>query len=165
MYAGKQNQQAFAALAMSIPMFRAMKFDIADLDQRVKKVETRVQKIDSEIVALARNLADIARQLECTQRQMLIQATENARLKKRVEQLEIICANDPLMVGLPTKNKPADLLEDLECIVGPCWGSDFDDVVFEVLKMKKIDGQRQSLKEMMQRWSKNPYRAEVAYRY
>lgn len=61
--------------------------------------------------------------------------------------------NDPLLIGVPSKN--LDINGNAECIVGPCWGADFDDIVFELLDLKKVAGQREQLSQFAKNWEFN----------
>ncbi len=164
LYAGKDVAQAFIALAMSIPMFRAILGDVEDLRQRVDRVNARVVSVETELKNLARRIDELQVQAQRQQAEALLAQERTTALQRQLE-TEIsrgaFIALDPVLLAVPKGTGPQ---ADGVAIVGPCWGPDFADVIINALGFKRVDGQRKLLSEMAGRWggtasrdSRGPY--------
>ena len=157
-YAAESIQQAFTAINLVMPLFRVHQAQLQQHESQIRQQQGDLNRLQSEFKNLMARVDQLAVQFELQQKRRLIeQAKEQERakdraraLEARVRRLERVSAIEPLLLAIPEET---DLIEgDGECIVGPCWGPDFDDIVFQIVGLKKIAGQRSKLAALTEKW-------------
>jgi hypothetical protein len=152
LYAGSAVAQAFMAITMSIPMFRAILGEVTDLRNRMERVDARVTKAETELQNLARSIKDLQAQAERQQAETILAQKRAAAQQRELEELRArrsFIAYEPMMLAVP---KGTSFQADGLAIVGPCWGPDFEDIVLTALGLRKIEGQRAELAKLAIRW-------------
>jgi hypothetical protein len=143
-YAGVHSQ-AFMGINISIPMFRQLSRKITEIEARQTASEIRLDMVETELQNLARRIEEIERAEEQRQRELALArlAAERAAAETaRIRAVERFIPYDPLAIAIPTTT---DVSGDALCVVGPCWGPDFDAVVAEARGYKRVKGQRKLL--------------------
>ncbi len=139
-YAPTSSSQAFMAIQMMIPMFRAMRADIAELKSDYREQDRRMAKVEQEVAALKTRVT----RLEAD----VIAQREAATLQTRRIELASLTrtrwyAEEPLVIAVP---KDVDVQSGKGvAFMGPCWGPEFDENVLIALGVNVIEGQRKSL--------------------
>lgn len=152
LFAPTALSQALLALSLSIPMFRTLFADMKGMKQDMRNLQNdmdaRHKRTEQELQNLAGRVSMLEAEVARAKREEAIRRAEEAARKKREEELARIRAleearwtrEEPLMFAVP---KGTDVRTGKGfAILGPCWGPDFDDLVFTALGIKKIDGQR-----------------------
>lgn len=155
LYAGKAVAQAFMAVTMSIPMFRAILGDVEDLRKRMDRLDARVTNAEAELKNLARRIDDLQAQAERQHAEAIMAQQHTVAIQRQLETLRArtaFIAYDPMMLAIP---KGTNLQADGTAIIGPCWGPDFEDIVVTALGLHKIEGQRKLLGDLAGRWSQS----------
>jgi outer membrane murein-binding lipoprotein Lpp len=118
MHVPEDVSQAFMALTMSIPVFRAMQRQLDELQDHVRDYRARISNLATEVQALTQRVDAMAEQAA---RQRARAHAEAADVKIRQE--EIIQwyrhTSDPLVLGLPAGKTIRD---DTPAFIGPAWG-------------------------------------------
>lgn len=150
-YSG-MNHGAFMAISISMPFFRTLNHKVQKLDHQMREMRHEIDSTKNEIKALTVRVSELEKKLEAEQKARLVEMT---RIKQEMEELRQarVWPQEPLLLGVPSTTSVGS--GDGSCIVGPCWGPDFDDIVFQVLKLKKIEGQRNMLYDFSQKWVLN----------
>jgi hypothetical protein len=155
-YAGLANQQAFLALSMALPAFRSLHDMLEHLQTRVKDLEERQRRMEQDVEGMKSRILQLERYAQQELQERVAREARAPQLTAQIRALEArdIYAQDPLLVGIP---RSADLHTDTPtpCLVGPCWGADFDDLVFSVLGLHQVPGQRTKLAERAAMWRLN----------
>jgi hypothetical protein len=110
--------QAFMALSMSVPVFRAMQKQLDDLQNHIRDYHDRLGSLEQEVRALVTRVDALAEQAA---RERAHRNAEAAEAKKR--EAEILAwyrsGSDPLVLALP----PGKTIRDnTVAFIGPCWG-------------------------------------------
>jgi hypothetical protein len=147
-YAPKDISQAFAAINMSIPMFRSLQKNVDHNGKRISKVE-------ADIVSLSTKLDQLAAQVEQQQREAIEARVEQdtrstAEGKRLIEASMLVRVYDPMLLAIPADKSIHD---KTWAIVGPCWGADFPDIVLAAMSIEKIPGQRKRLANLAAKFS------------
>lgn len=110
--------QAFMALSMSIPVFRAMQHQLDELRNHVRDYHDRVQNLAAEVKALTVRVDDMAAHAA---RERARQHAEASAVKQRQEEILTWYRghSDPLVLILPPGKTIRD---DTAAFIGPCWG-------------------------------------------
>jgi outer membrane murein-binding lipoprotein Lpp len=110
--------QAFMALSMSIPVFRAMQHQLDELRNHVRDYYDRVQNLAAEVKALTTRVDDMAAHAA---RERARQRAEANEVKRRQEEILTWYRghSDPLVLILPPGKTIRD---DTPAFIGPCWG-------------------------------------------
>lgn len=124
-----------SALGLQIPVLRSMWQEMRALRARIDDAESRLKRVEDNVRALQTQLNNLQQQIAEQRRR------EERRRKIEAEQFMI---DEPMALAIP---KSASVHDDVRAVVGPCWGPDFDDIVMEAAKLKKIKGQREQLDE------------------
>jgi len=143
-YAGPLNSQAFMALNMTIPMFRSVVRQLGSLRKKVDEISETLQAVEREIQNMKTRLDQIQQQSE----QMIRQSLRQKELEIWQSKTPIL-AQDPLLFGVP---KGQSITGDGSALVGPCWGTDFEDAVLTGLGFQKVQAQRERLSVLAKRW-------------
>jgi hypothetical protein len=110
--------QAFMALNMSIPVFRAMQRQLDDLRGKIRDYDDRMSSLHVEIKALTSRVNDMAAHAA---RERARQREEAQESKRRQE--EILSwyrsGSDPLVLALPPGKT---ILDETPAFIGPSWG-------------------------------------------
>lgn len=169
-YAGR-NSAAFFAISMSVPMFRTILSEIEDNRKAIGNVQARVSAAEENIQSLANQLESLRNSVERERKRVALEkaAAEEVARRKEIEEARWL-ADEPLMFMVPGKSL---LTEDVDVVLGPCWGPDFDAIVLAASGLKKKRGQRKKLDELiMQTWIPSrstiyvdPYYTSGHYRY
>lgn len=147
-YAPKEVSQAFAAINMSIPMFRSLRKDVDRNNDRLSKVETNIESLSTK-------LDQLAAQVEQQQREAIEARAESTRAtdaeaKRLIEASMMVRVYDPMLLAIPGDKSIHD---KTWAIVGPCWGADFPDIVLAAMSIEKIPGQRKRLANLAAKFS------------
>lgn len=147
--------QTFTAVSIVMPVFKDIKNEVSQIKDNIgemkKEYENRFMNIKIQLTNINNKIEALTRQIEADKKAKLIQESKIKDLENRLSNARMF-AIEPLLVGVPNN---CDLTENKNCIVGPCWGPDFDDIVFEVLGLKKIQKQREKLYKQSQTWINN----------
>lgn len=116
--------QAFAALEMSIPMFRSMKRQIADNRERIDGLREDVDSLGERITRIESDM--IAQRLEAKAKAK-VKAKVKAQAEERAAYEEWAAGlTDPVSLIFPAN---ASVTDDVDVFVGPSWGDVPDDVI------------------------------------
>lgn len=147
-YAGTPVAQAFMAVGMTVPMFRTIVRDLADMRNTLREHSNRMDALNAAVENLSKRVARAEQELQgYAQRLEQLQAEAEkhkaAEVRRAVKDFEgAALAYDPLMFALP---KGASLLDDVVCPLGPAWGPDFHDAVLPALGFVWAKNQRKRL--------------------
>ena len=147
-YAPKDISHAFAAINMSIPMFRSLQKNVDHNGRRLSKVEENIESLSTK-------LDQLAAQVEQQQREMIEARAESTRAtdaeaKRLIEASMMVRVYDPMLLAIPGDKSIHD---KTWAIVGPCWGADFPDIVLAAMSIEKIPGQRKRLATLASKFS------------
>ncbi len=127
--------QAFMAITMSVPMFRAMRKDIETMKTEMRNYRERIESVEREVANLRSRVNEMASRLD--EEIKARAAVEEARARDESARWY---PSDPMMLGIPGVKAPCF---DGSAIVGPCWGPDFPDIVATSIGLRSVKGQRQ----------------------
>ena len=167
-YGNSKNHllQAFSTLMplhrVTFTMITALQQKFAQVAERTEVIEENfAQQMDSISREFSRRIDEVASQnrLKLAEK---IQQQENrkkgvskqalATINELTSQIQnLATAFEPLMFMIPTGVSVSS--GEGSCIVGPCWGPDFDDIVFTILGFSKVAGQREHLIKESQKWN------------
>lgn len=151
-YAGR-HQQTFMSVQMAIPALRTIVVDLEAMKSQMKGIESRMQSAENNMQMLARLLQDVQRQVQEQQRQIALERADRA-VRDKIRRLEVtrFSALEPMAF---TVREDADILTGSElAFVGPCWGPDFEEIVFTALRLAKKKGQRKEIvKRLRKAWN------------
>jgi hypothetical protein len=155
------KNQFLQAVTTLVPIHRVTFSAINALQEKTEKIattfETQMNSMSKEFTnrideITSQNRLRLAERIQ--QRELNSQVnTKKAgqELQKLAEQIKVFIPADPLMFMVP---KDINILSDnASCVVGPCWGPDFDDIVFSILGFKKVEGQRELIMKESQKWN------------
>jgi len=139
----KDYASQFITLSMQIPTLKGMKMQIKDIETRVGSLENGYVNLDNSIKGLTTQLTRLE-QIVKNQQHQIVSANEsimtlaknNESLSSRLAVVEEICATDPIVVALSKKVVDSNFTNGLDdtCIIGPCWGPEFQ--MFSILANK-----------------------------
>ena len=147
-YTSMEYEQAFMALSMAIPAFRGMQVQIDSLGDRLSDVEKNQSHIRKEIENLQKRVDILEKRAEAQMREQALAAAKEKE-SKLIREIDSVIAEDPLLFAF---SKEGQITDNIEAIVGPCWGEDFDDIVCEVLGFTKQGNQRKNVHDHCIRW-------------
>ena len=162
---GSSKNYFLQSLSALLPIHRITFAAINSLQKQVAKIGEKTDNLDNQLASIStefsRRIDEIASQNrlrlaeKINERESRKQANSKeslATLKDLASQVQsFITAFEPLMFMVPAG---IDILSDnASCIVGPCWGPDFDDIVFTIFGFKKIVGQREFVAKESQKWN------------
>jgi hypothetical protein len=123
--------QAFMALSMSVPVFRAIQNQLDELRDHIRNYRDRLSSLEREVSALVARMDDLAVQAASERAQR--HAEEAKFEKQRQEVLDWYrSGGDPLVLALPHKKTIRD---DTMAFIGPCWG-ELPQCVVKILELK-----------------------------
>jgi len=125
--------QAFMALSMSVPVFRAMQRQLDGLRDHIRDYRDRLGNLEQEVRALVQRVDTLAEHAAHERAQRTAQGAEVRR-----QEQEILAwyrkGSDPLVLALPHKRT---IRESTVAFVGPCWG-ELPPSVAKALALKPI---------------------------
>lgn len=141
-YSGPLTSQAMMALSMSMPMFRSLLRNLKSLAQNNQEIQQQLQGVHQEISGIKSRLVALEAYVE-QQIQIQVQA-ERQRQAEAAAAAEAarMLQYEPMLIGIP---KGQNVHANCNVLVGPCWGPDFEDIVFTALQLRKVEGQRKAL--------------------
>lgn len=124
----------FTTIAIQIPVLRGMKQQIENIENEVLSLKKEHKYFDDSINNLSERLKQVEKvskeqQKVAIEQNYLIQnlISSNTSLERRVRELERICAADPIAVAVPKQNVDSNFTNmDGNCLIGPCWGPEFE---------------------------------------
>src|SRR6185436_5547401 len=94
--------QAFLAVSMTIPMFRAINASMSSLRDSNQKIDNRLTQAEGEIKNLSKRVDQLAHQVEVERREALRRAAEaEAELQAKIEAERRLIALDPFLFAVP----------------------------------------------------------------
>lgn len=110
--------QAFLALSMSVPVFRAMQRQLEELREHVRDYRERVHALEGDVASLKARMDDLTTQVA---RQRAEQAAVKVEQERQTQAIRnwMLSASDPLILALP---EGKTIRDDCLAIVGPAWG-------------------------------------------
>lgn len=144
-YSGPLTSQAMMALSMSMPMFRSLLRNLKSLASANRAIQQQLDGVQQEIQGIKTRLTALETYVE-REIQMRVQAererqAEAAQRETRTRE-ERLVQYEPMLIGIPKKQT---VNSDCTVLIGPCWGPDFEDIVFTALRLRKVEGQRKAL--------------------
>jgi hypothetical protein len=139
-YWGSKND-GLGAIDMVVPVLQMMDSRIEGIEGKVGGVQKRVDSLSSRLSSLEKTVAEERRQAA------LERERERQEEQERLEAIRraAFARRDPLIFAVP---KGSDIRAGASfAVIGPCWGDDFDDIVFETLGLEKKTGQREKIEE------------------
>lgn len=165
-YAGKDNQQAFMAISMMVPIHRSTHAIVREIGNNIGLVTKKMVDMESQQAIFEEEMRNRLSELS---KQSTIRTTERAKQSSKINLQEIardisqaisrlssaiasmfVSNIDPLMFAIP---KNVSINDDSLSIVGPCWGGEFDDIAMSLLGFKKNQAQRKMIDESAGRWA------------
>lgn len=136
LYAGKPVAQAFMALSVCVPMFRAITRDLSAAQETLKHHAVHIETFNQQIRDLHARNAQTQEELKSVTRRL---EQIHADLER---QKAVALAQDPMVFGLPIGRS---LTDSVLCPLGPAWGPDFEAAVLPALGLELVKGQRARL--------------------
>jgi len=148
MYVGRHTQ-AFMAAQMTIPSLRTIIVDLEAVKAQIKGFDARMESAEQNMQMLARLLQELQNQVQEQQRQIALQRAREKALRAQVAALEAsqFMALEPMMFIM---RKGTNMTTGSEtAFVGPCWGPDFEDIVFTAIGLAKRGDQREQITDIV----------------
>lgn len=144
-FASSKVDQAFFALNMVIPTLRALSADNNQNKAMLNNIVNQINNINNNIANLQEKLErEISIRIENERRQAeaRVKAELDAMIKAQEENaaMQRWLAEEPLLFAIEKGKKLTD--SKVIATMGPCWGPDFQDIVFESMKIEVKQKQR-----------------------
>lgn len=142
-YSGPLTSQAMMALSMSMPMFRSLLRNLKSLAQNNREIQQQLQGVQQEISGIKSRLVALETYVE-QQIQIQVQAERQRQAAAAAAEAAAtrMLQYEPMLIGIP---KGQNVHANCNVLVGPCWGPDFEDIVFTALQLRKVKDQRAAL--------------------
>ena len=160
----------FQTLSTLLPIHRVTFAAINHLQKRVDQLAAKTDSLEQDFNVQMESISqEFSRRIDEIASQNRLRIADRLKTKEIKKQVNAQNANitlqqlaaqvqsfvsaigDPLMFMVPKGTNV--LSDDASCIVGPCWGPDFDDIVFTVFGLKKIPGQREAIVQEAKKWN------------
>ena len=135
-FSGQKIAMAIIAIKMIIPTLRGMQNQIDALDYNDKLKTQQLQTLERTVKEQSVQISRLSDQIE-RQRELELRRQAEIRQIQLLNEQSLFSIQDPMMVLLP------DNVTDIhsyrgEVILGPVWGPDINNIVFELLDLKII---------------------------
>lgn len=167
---GSPKNHYLQAITSMLPIHRVAFAAIAELQKQFDKLkggteslaQTFADQMDAISHEFSRRIDEVASQnrlrvAERIQRRESNASLSNEQATLNLQQLASSIKGftsgvfEPLMFMVP---RDVDIASgNANCIVGPAWGPDFDDIAFTIFGLKKIEGQRELILKEAEKWN------------
>jgi len=140
---------SLAAALLTIPALRSLKREMIELRDQVRDIDKRLGRVAQDVKGLQEQVSLLSEEVASARRDAALarSAADRASFQALSRlQSSAFYLEDPIAVSIPPGMKIAG---DGWAVIGPCWGPDFEQIVFESLDLKVKPNQRKSLQK---RW-------------
>ncbi len=167
---GSAKNHFLQAITAMLPMHRIAFSAIAELQKQYNELKGGTESLQKTLTTqinlmsqeFSRRIDEIASQNRLRSAEQIHQQKANSsqnnqqaafNLQKLADSVKGFASSsyEPLMFMIP---KDVDVISgNATCVVGPAWGPDFDDIVFTIFGLKKIEGQRELILKESKKWN------------